>query len=251
MIRGLYVSALGMVTQMNRMDVTANNIANADSAGFKRDITATRAFSERFIKCLDAEDARNRRLGKIEPGVFVDDIYTDFRGGPLYATGAPLDFALSGEGFFVINAVTRNGEASVKYTRNGMFSRGPDGTLVTREGFAVQGENGDITLPDGLISSDGLGNIFVNGVFVDRLAVTAFEDTHTLRPYGDTMFDATEDGRPYTGGVEGGFLEKSNVNSVKEMVNLITVSRTYEINQRMVTIHDSTLEKTVNEVGKK
>ncbi|MDR1066157.1 MAG: flagellar hook-basal body protein [Clostridiales bacterium] len=252
MIRGLYVSALGMTVQMNKMDITANNLANADTTGYKRDIAATRAFSERLLSRVD-EEIGGRRLGAIEPGVFVDDIYVDFRSGALNATGGPLDFALSGEGFFIVNAVSRGGEQSVKYTRDGMFSRDASGRLVTREGFAVQGQSGDVTLPDGLITSDRLGNIYVNGKFIDRIAVTDFEDKRTLRPYGDSMYDETPDSarRAFLGEVSGGFLEKSNVNSVREMVSLITVSRAYEANQRMVTIHDSTLEKAVNEVGRK
>lgn len=255
MVRGLYTSALGMISQMNKMDVVTNNIANADTTGYKKDVVVTRSFSEELMKRLDdpADLQHSVGVGKVTPGVFVDDIFINFSNGSLRSTGAPLDVAIMGDGFFNISVVDEDGNESVKYTRRGAFTLSPEGALLTSDGNAVLGEAGPIVIPQGTIIIDETGGVFSNGEFVDRFLMTNFEDSQTLRKCGDTMFNTTEESveTAFTGTLSSGYLENSNVNSVKEMVDMITVSRIYEANQRMITIHDSIMSKAVNDVGRR
>ncbi len=248
MVRGLYTSALGMITNMNRMDIVANNIANADTTGYKTDKVASKSFSEELMKRVNDPGARlfkDSPVGKMSLGVFVDDIYTDFSNGSLRQTNGPLDVAMSGQGFFCVMV-----DGQERYTRDGSFKLTPDGTLVTDDGGRVQGLNGDIILPYGNVNIDETGRITVNGAYVDTLKTTDFTDTHTLRKAGTNYYTSTGgEQQAYGGQIMQGFLENSNVNSVREMVDLIAISRAYETNSRMVTVVDSTLQRAVNDIA--
>lgn len=251
MIRGLYTSALGMITQMQRMDVVTNNIANVDTAGYKKDQVASQSFSEQLMKRINDPGLRLFRdfpVGKVSQGVFVDDIYTDFSAGSLRQTNGSLDLSLNGQGFFCVNV---NG--SELYTRDGSFTLMSDGTLVTTDGGRVQGENGDIVIPNGVISIDESGRIFSNDVYIDTLKLTDFTDKHTLRKDRDNYYRTTNESQitAFGGLVIQGYLENANVSSVKEMVEMITLSRAYETNSRMVTIHDATLNRAVNDIARR
>ncbi len=248
MVRGLYTAATGMITNMNRMDVTANNIANADTSGFKTDKVASQSFTEELMKRINDPTMKifkNSPIGRLSQGVFVDDIYTDFTGGPLRQTNGKLDFALSGEGFFCVMV---NGQEM--YTRDGSFQLTPDGTLVTSDGGRVQGESGDIVLPYGEVNVDEYGNIAVNGELAATFRLTDFTDKHTLRKFGDNYYTSTGgEQRAFAGQVTQGYLENSNVNPVREMVDMIALSRAYETNSRMVTIIDTTLQRAANDIA--
>ena len=253
MIRGLYTSAIGMTTQMNRKDVLANNIANSDTTGFKRDTVVTRSFSDELMARInDQTDIMGSRvIGTIRPGVFVDDIFTDFSTGSLQITHGSLDLALSGRGFFVVEDFERNGNRVERFTRDGSFTLNASGTLMTKSGNRVMGERGEIIIPTGEVTITDLGEIYVNGEFIDTLRVVNFEDLHTLRKHGDNLFNTTAQSVmiDFEGLIVQGALESSNVNPVREMVELITVTRTYEANQRMVTIHDNILGRAVNDIA--
>ena len=251
MVRGLYTSALGMITQMQRMDVVSNNIANVDTTGFKKEQVASQSFTEQLMKRINDPGTRLFRdypVGKVSQGVFVDDIYVDFSTGSFRQTDGSLDVAMEGEGFFCVNS---NGMEL--YTRDGSFEMLPDGTLVTTDGGRVQGLNGDIVLPNGYISIDELGRVLVNDEYIDTLKKVDFDDKHTLRKDKDNYYRTTADSRMVdcNSRVVQGFLENSNVKSVKEMVEMITLSRAYEINSRMITIHDSMMNRAVNDLGRR
>ncbi len=255
MVRGLYTAALGMLTQMNKMDVVSNNIANADTAGYKKDTVVTRSFSEEFMNRLDdkADLTGKERIGKVTPGVFVDDIFTNFTTGTTTTTDNPLDVAIMGEGFFCVNVTDSSGNTTEKYTRSGSFTLGPDGTLLTKEGNVVLGENGPIVINGENVTIDEAGQIFVDNTLLDRFKLVDFEDKQTLRKYGDSYYNMSNNSqqKTCTALISPGCLENSNVNPVREMLDLITVSRTYEANQRLIGIHDTILGKTVNEIGRK
>ncbi len=255
MIRGLYTSALGMTTQMKKMDIISNNIANINTTGYKKDVVITQSFTEELTKRLnDRADIRiNPPIGKMTHGVFVDTIYSQFSNGSLQQTDAPLDIAISGDGFFAVNFTDNNGAVTERYTRDGAFSLSTTGQLVTREGYSVLGQNGAITLPDGDISIDETGRVYSAGEYVDTLRLVNFNDSQTLRKTGDNMFTTTNDSQvtPFTGNVVQGFIENSNVNSVKELVDLITVNRNYEANQKMISYQDTLLGRAVSEIARK
>lgn len=251
MVRGLYTSALGMITQMQRMDVVANNIANVDTTAYKKDQVVSQSFAEELMKRINEPGVRlfkNFNIGKVSQGVFVDDIYTDFAPGTLRRTDASLDLAISGYGFFSVNV---NGEEL--YTRDGSFTLMPDGTLATLDGGHVQGQNGDIVIPHGDIDIDENGRIYSNGLYIDMLKLTDIADTHTLRKEQNNYYRITAQTEflPFEGQVLQGLLENSNTKSVKEMVEMIALSRAYETNSRMVTIHDTTLNRAVNDIARR
>lgn len=250
MIRGLYTSALGMITSQQRMDVITNNMANVNTTGYKRDHVVSHAFSDVFIARINDPGIRMFErfpVGHVNPGVFVDDVFTQFTQGPMQQTGNALDVALAGQGFFVVNV---NGEEL--FTRDGNFTIF-NGMIMTSDGGRVQGQNGDITLPNGYIVIDEYGNIFVNDEQVDTLRITNFTDLHTLRKLHDNYFRVTEHSvmEAFTGAVHQGFLENSNVNIVQEMVEMITLSRAFETNSRMVMIQDNTLQHAVNDIARR
>ena len=257
MVRGLYTSAVGMMTQMQKMDVVSNNIANSDTVGFKKDTVVVRSFSEELSKRLDDPKYRlikfNQGIGNMSLGVFVDEVYTDFSTGSFEEKNGSLDCAISGEGFFAINVTNRNGDTVERYTRDGSFTLDSENNLRTSDGNYVVGEGGNINIPNGVISIDAKGNIFSNNEFVDRIKIVDFSNKESLRKVGDNLYETIDESQEqdFTGSVIQNRLDGSNVNSVQEMVKMISLARNYEANQKMIQTHDSTLNRAVNDIGRK
>jgi len=246
MIRSLYTATSGMLTESKKLDIISNNLANVNTTGFKKDELVTKAFDDFLVYRISAGEPPVN-IGVINPGVGVNEIYTNFYQGSLLETHNPLDLAISGGGYFAVE--TPNG---IRYTRDGSFLLNKDNLLVTKEGYPVLGENGYITLGSGNISINEKGEIYLNDELVDRLKLVDFEDPNVLRKQGDNLFytegDVSE--KEADGRIMQGFLESSNVNAVKEMVDMITVLRTYESNSKIVQSLDQTLDKAVNEIGR-
>lgn len=253
MLRGLYTAYTGMLNEQYRMDIMSNNLANADTTGFKKEGSTSQAYSEVMaVKIKDVSENPNtpKRLGNMSLGVKIGESYTDFSQGSLRDTGNTYDLAIGGEGFFNIEFTNKAGETSTKYTRDGGFTLTKEGYLVTKDGDYVLGENGRIQLSTTAASTviDGDGNIYQDDNLVASLKISEFENTDYLTHYGETMWDVKE------GAVEKdaenpsiyqGYLEMANVSVVKEMVNMITISRQYEANQKMIQTFDDTLEKSM------
>ncbi len=261
MDRGLYVATIGMQTQMKKMDVVSNNIANVNTTGYKRDGVATRTFDEELILRLNDEKPvptpygfEKTPIGNLTFGLSVDTVYTDFISGSLQQTSAPLDIAISGDGFFSVQYTNLDGQVSEKYSRSGSLGITPDGVLTTNEGHPIMGQNGPVTIPPNSVPViNENGQVYVNNELIDTIKLTSFEDNGYLKKFGKNMYDLMEGGTeiPFSGIVEQGFVESSNVNSVSEMVEMIALSRAYEANQKVIQTIDTTLSKTVNEVGRK
>ena len=254
MLRGLYTSYTGMLNEQYRMDIMSNNLANADTTGFKKEGSTSQAYSEVMaVKIKDLTENPNtpRRLGNMSLGVKIGETYTDFSQGSLRDTGNTYDIALGGSGFFNIEFTSKSGETSTKYTRDGGFTITKEGYLVTKDGDYVLGENGRIQLSTtaGTTVFDRNGDIYQDDRLVASLKISDFEDTNYLTNYGETMWDVKEgavETEAEDPDVRQGYLEMSNANVVKEMVNMITISRQYESNQKMLTTFDETLEKTMS-----
>lgn len=258
MLRGLYTAYTGMLNEQYRMDIMSNNLANADTTGFKKEGSTSQAYSDVLaVKIKDLSENPNtpKKLGDMSLGVKIGETYTDFSQGSLRNTGNTFDIAIGGEGFFNIEFTNKAGETSTKYTRDGGFVLTSDGYLTTKDGDYVLGENGRIqlstTTTDTLI--DEHGNIYQNNQLVATIQITEFEDTNYLTHYGETMWDAVEGAVPQEAAnskIYQGYLEMSNISVVKEMVNMISISRQYEANQKLITTYDASLEITVNQIGK-
>jgi flagellar basal-body rod protein FlgG len=226
-------------------------MANVNTTAYKRDHVVSHAFSDEFLYRLNDPGIRMFRhqwpVGTINPGVFVDDVFTAFTQGALQQTGNSLDIAIFGQGFFTVNV-----DGEELFTRDGAFTLF-NGLLMTACGGRVQGQDGDIILPNGYIVIDERGQIFVNDEHIDTIRMTMFTDLHSLRKMQNNFFRTTEHSEitPFGGTLRQGFLEGSNVNIVAEMVQMITLSRAYETNARMVTIQDNTLQHAVNDIARR
>lgn len=276
MLRGIYTGASGMIAQQARMDTVANNLANVDQTGYKRDTTLFKAFPDMIIRRENDDglgitpagsyDSRPF-VGKLTTGVEVNEVYTQFEQGALEKTENNFDFAIEGKGFFSV--LTERGE---RYTRNGSFTINQDGTLVTHDGYPVLGENGPITVQTNNIMINERGEIQMNDAlsgdphdpvgmtenqweqpnFTDRLKIVNFENIREIKKEGNSLYRDTEYSGPAIPAEEfkiiTGFREKSNVSVVKEMVDMIEVQRAYEANQKTIQTGDQTVGKLINEV---
>jgi flagellar basal-body rod protein FlgG len=243
-----------MITNMQRMDVVTQNMANVNTTGYKRDHVVSHAFSDVLMSRMNDPGLRmfrNWPIGTINPGVFVDDVFTAWTQGALQQTGNTLDLALSGQGFFVVEL---NGEEL--YTRDGAFTIF-NGQILMQNGARLQGQNGDLNIPEGYIVIDEHGRIFVNEEYIDTLRFANFtrDGLHSLRKMEDNLLRASEftagEEIPFEGMVLQGYLEGSNVNIVQEMVQMIATSRAYDTNAKMIQVQDGTLQKAVTEIARR
>ena len=256
MVRGLYTAYTGMVNQQQRLDTITNNLANASTTAYKREGATSRAFDEYLGVRVKDKTVGNlvTPIGNMSLGVKIGENYTDYSQGSFRNTENTYDIAIEGNGFFSISFTNKNGEQSIKYTRDGNFTLDADGALRTTDGDYVQGENGDIYIPTDAaeVAIVDTGDIYADGEYIDTIKIVDFEDYNYLKKYGENMYDAV-DGAVQTESsaiLHQGYLEASNINAVSEMVEMITITRAYEANQKAVQAADDMIEKAVNEVGR-
>lgn len=256
MVRGLYTAYTGMLNQQYRLDTITNNLANASTTGFKSEGVTSRAFENVLaIKIKDgSEHFIDRRIGTLNLGVKIGENYTDYDQGPFKNTENTYDLALEGNGFFAISFTNKSGVTSTLYTRDGEFVMDQEGALRTKEGDYVLGQGGEIYIPTDAVSVgvDSQGNITADGMFIDRIQLTDFEDYDYLKKYGENLYIAVDGATQINASarVHQGYLEASNVNVVEQMVDMINIARAYESNQKVIQAIDGTLEKAVNDVGR-
>jgi len=265
MVKGLYTAYTGMLVEQNRMDILSNNLANAATNCFKKEGSTATAFKDQLaLKIKDiSENNVAKKLGSVNLGAKVGETYTDWSQGNYKVTDNESDVALDGNGFFAISYTDKSGNTSVKYTRDGAFTVNKDGYLVTKDGDYVLNENGALNNngsaasyiklnPNEKYTIDEQGNIFQNGSAVAQLGVADVSDYNYLQEFGENMYDLKNGGQVIKSNatVNQGSLEASNVNVVSEMVDMITISRAYESNQKAIQTIDGTLDKAVNSVGK-
>ncbi|MGI6085099.1 MAG: flagellar basal-body rod protein FlgF [Acetivibrionales bacterium] len=256
MIRGLYTSGYSMLTLNRKMDVVSNNMANVNTNGFKRDVVVFEEFSDVLAKRLydDSDHSPTPvRIGNMTLYNDIAEVHTDFTQGALENTGINTDVAIDGDaGAFFCIAVPENNQFREYYTRDGAFKLNAEGRLVTRNGYSVMGQNGPIILDGADFTISYRGEVIQNGETVDTLRIRKFANTESLRKHGFNLLTATDESQDaeFEGTIQQGFVERSNVDSVKEMVEMITVLRAYESNQKLIQYQDSTLDKAVNEIGR-
>ena len=263
--KGLYTAHIGMVNEMKRLDVLANNLANADTTGYKKEGTTSRTFADEMsLRLKDSSNAyMPKKLGGITYGVHLGQVYTDYSTGSFKVTDNTTDFAIDGNGFFAIAFTDKQGNTSVKYTRDGSFTVNTEGYLVTKDGDyvlnATGAMNGDPSRnnfiqvdPNATVTVNKMGYVIQNDQVVGTLGVVDVDNYDYLEKYGENMYNLLDGGNRIAtdAKVEQGELETSNVNVVNEMVNMITIQRAYEANQKVITSIDSTLDRAVNNVGR-
>jgi flagellar basal-body rod protein FlgF len=224
MDRGLYIAASGMLAEQIRQDQIANDLANASTPGYKGDRTAQRSFGDLLL----ANSTNGSVVGRQSTAVQVDSIETDFSPRPSRETGEPLDFAITGDGFFAVQTAQ-----GVRYTRNGQFALDPQGRLVTAQGDPVLDTAGrPITSPDDKIDPR-------------RLGVVALTNP---RKEGDSLVTGTPAGAA-AGTVRSGALESSGADAARSMVDMIASMRAFEAGQKVIQTIDETLGQAVTKVG--
>ncbi|SCL91171.1 flagellar hook-basal body protein [Sporanaerobacter sp. PP17-6a] len=347
MNRGLYISATSLIANQRKMDVIANNIANMNTTGFKKDIPITESFPEALLAKINdkpdsdltvtgqnqityenhgevhiahtengyfmirtpmgvsyekdirfiVDDEGNLRtyyknekdeyktdgenlilgrdgnpvnaqgniegmlegmvyypnrniIGTMSGGVKFHKIVSDFTQGDIVETGGKTDVALNGSGFFKVQG--EDGE--VLYTRDGSFAINNEGILTTSDGREVVGRQGQININGDSIEIRKNGEIVVDGAVVDSLDIVDLDNKEYLRKVGDNLYRMLDgvngEEIPFEGEVMSGCLESSNVDSIKEMVNMISLLRNYESCQKAVRTQDEMLEKAANEIGR-
>jgi flagellar basal-body rod protein FlgG len=265
MVKGLYTAYTGMVNEQKRLDVISNNMANASTTGYKREGMVNQSFDQQLaIRIKDTSShSLPRKTGDVTLGVKVGETYTNWDQGSYQVTDNDTDLALGGDGFFAISYTNKQGETSIKYTRDGAFTVDNDGYLRTSDGDYVLNRNGALNSdntaanyvrvdPDQSFTVDTQGYIFQNNQLVGQIGVVDFADYNYISKYGENLYDIVDGGQVIASdaSVEQGCLEASNVNVVDEMVELITISRAYEAGQKVIQTEDSTLDKAVNTVGR-
>ena len=252
MLNGLYLSGSSMLARATRQDVIANNIANSDVPGFKRDGI--------FLKELG--EARRKASGGYPEWRHdrVAGAYIDFTQGSLRQTNSSRHLAIKGPGFFWVR--TPQGDM---YTRNGEFSVNRDGLLTSNLGYPVLDEAGrQIRLEGGDFTVNDQGEILEGGQRKATIAIHDFEkdvDGYYQDPDGVTRLERKQNGfyvpkpgvnraakTPETTVIQG-FLEESNASPILQMTSMVELYRTYEADQRVIRAQNDTLKRSVNEVG--
>lgn len=272
MVRGLYAAASGALVAQSQADTVANNLANVNANGFKQTLLQVQSAPTLDVyhiqtdpghqsgRALPGRDAAPF-VGRLGTGALVYDTPEDFTQGALDETGNRFDLALTGEnGFF--NVLTPQG---VRYTRDGQFTLDSNGTLRTMDGNFVLGPNGrPITLAvsqgPATVQADGTivqgaqrGQTGANVTIAGTLAITSFGNLNALRKEGDNNFVDTGNSQPAAARgvtVQQGFLEKSNGNVVRSMVDLITAERWFDANERSMKAQDDAVNQDITQVAK-
>jgi flagellar basal-body rod protein FlgG len=265
MSKGMFTAVSGAIAQSAKLDTIANNLANVNTPGFKRDSQLFREYLTSYEKepgtiTVPRIPASIESFYDVQGGdksyVDLNGTSTDFTQGGMKQTGNPLDIALEGEGFFEV--ATSEG---ARVTRNGSFSVDSNGRLITKQGFPVlrDGQPGsdpvarEIKLTSANVSISAEGEVFDNGQSVGRLALVNVGNKDALSKVGQSLFAFRENMDPaLSPSVEAkchqGMLETSNVNVVREMTDMIAATRLFESTQKAIQTYDQMAGKAVNDV---
>jgi flagellar basal-body rod protein FlgG len=258
-----------MLAHMRREEVISNNLANANTVGFRADDTEMKAFPLIFLDRLfdtnrDSSGGvlPSREVGGLNTGLMTDQVTTSFQEGSIRETSSPLDMAIrdtagpnSPPAFFAVQ--TPNG---TEFTRDGSFSRNANGELVTNQGFRVLGTDGaPIVVPDSPDSDVRVqpnGTILVNNQPAGQLQIVSFANPVALDKPGNTLFAQNVRSGPPTPADPASYAiqdhaqELSNVDPVRSMAEMLDTMRAYEMNQKMVTTQDEILGRAVTDIAK-
>lgn len=252
MIYGLYLSATGVLTNSYRQDVISNNLANAETVGFKRNVAL---FQERLTEAQARRDPTqsNALLDQIGGGLLCSPTQLDTSQGEFETTGNKLDMAISGDGYFGVQGAG----GSIHLTRNGSFSLDRDGKLILSNGgnLVLDQNRKPIEIDPAQrnaieIGSDG--QLTVAGKQIAKLGLFSVPNPHDLAKEGGTLLRVADPNKISASNatVASGVLERSNVDPAVELSVLMDAQRQLEANANMIRYQDSTLSRLVNDVGK-
>ncbi len=241
MVNGLHTASKGMQILLDKVDVVSNNLANANTVGFKKSMLV----SETEIKI----SRNDEYLLHQDENQKMSFNHIDFKQGPMIETGNPLDIALEGEGYIKI---LMNNETA--YTRMGSLSLNALGELITLNGNQVLDESGSpLLIGAGKVTFSSTGEVYEDGGFIGKLGLVNFDKGVSMYPEGNNAFlpaDPEADSHPSTEmRIRQGYIEGSNVNSIDSMIELIRHQRQFESGQKVIQSIDETLDKAVNQIG--
>ncbi len=258
-MKELWVPVSAAISQQQKVDTLANNVANANTPGFKKSDVTFREHLTVLEKGLNHPSLPNKTWspedfyqthGNESSYVKTDGSYTNFNQGQIIPTGNIYDLALKGEGFFEV--LSPNG---IRYTRKGNFTINNEGRLTTDQGFFVLGLSSEnnaspeqriINMPQGKFSVTKQGTIISSDIEVGRLKLVSFKDKHALLKEGNSLFSNGDDRNIKdvdSTVIFQGYQEQSNVNVIQEMSELIRASRNFESIQRVIKTYDNMAEK--------
>jgi flagellar basal-body rod protein FlgG len=242
MVQGIYTASMGMTPLMDKQDQIANNLANINTTGFKQSGT--------FIKTYQKYLANDQRQPFANGEIKTDETYIDYSSGAMQKTDNPLDLYIQGDGFLTV--MTPSG---IRYTRNGNCSLDSEGFIVTSDGSKVMGKEGyfkvDKRYPV-LVSENG--EILQDGQSKGFLRISDFKKPYKLLREGNSYFrpptleNAVSQSSSFA--IKQGYLEASNVNTIQNMVSMISTYRNFEADQKALYAQDETLNLAVSQVGK-
>ena len=249
MFKGFYNLTSGMLTQRQKLNTIANNLTNISTSGFK----SSRHIIGNFDDVLYSRVGNQNKSGYQPIGnqsyiVATHEIVTDYTQGALEKTDITLDFAIEGEGFFAL----RNNNGETMYTRSGSFSLDEEGYLCYSGFGRVLGNNGnEIRVMTDKVTGDTDGNIYAaNGYLLGRIGVFNFDDTAQLE-YNDQGFLVGAEGQvDDTAVVRWGFLERSNVDIISQMTEMLGSQRAFQSAAQVTKIYDTLMNKITNDIGR-
>ena len=277
MFRGFYTAASGMLAQQRRTEVLTNNMANANTPGFKADQTSLRAFPEMLLQRIGQKTVPtekglnlpfNQEVGSLNSGVYMQETLPSFMQGDMKETGLNTDLALldlnlpvnpdtglSGSVFYTAAGI----DGEQHYTRNGNFTLDGEGYLTTASGLYIlddAGERIQLSSDRFTVSEDGV--ITGEAGETARLGIMYAQNPESLRKEGDGLFAVTEESvleNAYNAQnvqfkLQQGYLERSNVDASRTMTDMMTAYRSFEANQKVLQAYDRSMEKAANEIGR-
>jgi flagellar basal-body rod protein FlgF len=247
MYKGFYTLASGMLTENRNLNVVSNNMTNVSTPGYKSSTMVSSTFQEEMVYRYGNKNRANpTQLGESSMIVTAQETITDYTQAGFDITGDIYDFGLSKPGFFQIQR-----ENGTVYTRNGSFILDEEGYLSLPRVGRVLGQKGPIRLENDNFQVDSSGNIIDgNGVVVDQLAIVDFADYTQLTRAGEGLFQANGGGTPVTDAVMWKALERSNVDTIREMTNMMSSQRALQSAAQILKMYDQIMQKSTTEIGR-
>lgn len=247
MFKGFYNLTSGMLTQGRNLDVISNNMTNVATAGFKADKYTASTFDEVMWSRVGNKDKSYADIGQQSYILASSQIYTDYTQGSFDETGLPLDFAIDGNGYFAIE--TSDGRA---YTRAGNFLLDAEGYLaLPGQGRVLDTTGEPIQLVTDKITADRFGGLYEeNGAFLGRIGVYSFADEAQLTKNAQGLFTSGAQPTLSAATVHGGMIERSNVDLIKQMVDMMSSQRAYQSAAQVSKMYDQLMTKATSEVGR-